>query len=117
MHRDSAYAHAIDRQLSELTGGDLNFKSELVAIYVRYMQDIKQEFAQLMHQRDQTGMRLLQHKHKTTCHVLALPELTEAFEQAKVALASGRTEADSVDVLIKKVIRICNAALHQLGRI
>lgn len=108
------YRNIIDKQLSELVEGDLTFKSELVSVYSSYMRDIPEEFAQLVNQKNAQGLALLDHKHKTTCQVLALQQLSGVFKQTRSMLESKPNADEILGDYIIRVTTICKATLAQL---
>jgi len=108
------YRNKVDKQLSELVEGDLAFKNELVKVYSKYMQDIPAEFTQLVNQKNAQGLALLDHKHKTTCQVLALQQLSRVFKQTRSMLESQPHANEILDDYITRVTAICNTTLAQL---
>ncbi|MEQ9439042.1 MAG: hypothetical protein RIG62_08330 [Cyclobacteriaceae bacterium] len=114
MSESLSYRNSIDKQLSMLAEDDKEFKAELIGIYTEYMDEIQYEFALLLRKKDQEGLALLHHKHKTTCHVLALQALNDAFERARSLLTTPPSDSGTQEVLISQVNTICRDALAQL---
>ncbi|MGD1889929.1 MAG: hypothetical protein ACFB15_04920 [Cyclobacteriaceae bacterium] len=108
------YRNIVDQQLSKLVEGDLLFKSELVSVYSRYMQDIPEEFAQLINEKDTKGLALLDHNQKTTYQVLALQQLATVFEQTRSTLEDQLYDDEVLDNYVIKVNTICETTLLQL---
>ncbi len=118
MPEDSLYRNTIDYQLSKIAENDQDFKKQLVTIYSDYMRDIPAYFARLIEQEGLTGIMELQHKHKTTCHILALQSLSDTFAEAQSILSE---EIANREILLsdctKKVTTICHDTLTQLQEI
>nr|WKN39335.1 hypothetical protein K4G66_11600 [Tunicatimonas sp. TK19036] len=108
------HRNAIDKHLSALAEGDEEFKRELIGIYTNYMIEIPREFARFTINKQQEELGLLQHRHKTTCHVLALEELSETFTEARTILKGNHSTNVAINELINKVNSICNTTLYQL---
>ena len=114
MSETPRYRNPVDKQLSKLVEGDQLFKNELVGIYSKYMQDIPEEFIRLVNQKNAQGLALLDHKHKTTCQVLALQQLSGVFKQTQSTLESQSYSDEILNDYITRVTTICNITLTQL---
>ncbi|MEM8966793.1 MAG: hypothetical protein AAGE93_10275 [Bacteroidota bacterium] len=118
MPEDSMYRNTIDYQLSKIAEDDQGFKEQLVAIYSEYMRDIPQDFTHLIQEKNWEGLVQLHHKHKTTCHVLALQELSDTFEQVRGAVINKVPDQEKLlDNYIARVSTICFTTLTQLQEI
>ncbi|MEM6844729.1 MAG: hypothetical protein AAF944_20635 [Bacteroidota bacterium] len=118
MSENSMYRNTIDYQLSKIAEDDQGFKKELVAIYSEYMRDIPQDFIHLIQQKNWEGLVQLHHKHKTTCHVLALQDLSDTFEQVRGVVSTKLPDKEELlNNYISKVSAICLTTLTQLQEI
>ena len=119
MSKDRLYLNEIDHQLSKITGNDQEFKQELATIYSEYMRVIPRKFITIIEEKDRNGLTQLHHKHKTTCHVLSLQELSETFVKAKRILSApvSLDEEHTLSGCVEQVITICNDTLAQLQEI
>ncbi|WKN45853.1 hypothetical protein [Tunicatimonas pelagia] len=117
MSEHSLYRNTVDHQLSKVAENDRDFKKQLVVIYSDYMRDIPHDFARLAEQRNLTGIAELHHKHKTTCHVLSLQALSDAFAEARDILKKETAKEVSLNSCTEKVTNICHNTLTQLQEI
>lgn len=118
MPENSLYRNTIDYQLSKVTENDQDFKMQLATIYSDYMRDIPPHFARLIERKSLPDIVKLQHKHKTTCHVLALQSLSDTFSEAENILSEEIADREILlNSCAKKVTTICYNALTQLQEI
>lgn len=118
MSKHPSYRNTIDYQLSKITENDQDFKKQLIAIYSNYMRDIPTDFLRLVEQKNLAGIVQLHHKHKTTCHILALHQLSDALAEARDILAEKATNKENqLSNCTEKISFICHNTFTQLQEI
>ncbi len=88
-------------KIYQLADGDVEYQSELISLYIKFLEEFKQEFTQALENRDISLLKAIAHKAKPTVAFLELKNLEQTIEEAKTVLA----KSDPPDSEIQNTIR------------
>ncbi len=100
-------------KLVSLTGGNMEYQSELLTLYIRQLKECREQFGDILLARDRRSLKDLRHKMRVMMVSLGLDELAESFNQGINLLMNQETNIKTLQSSVKHTEEIIDELLEQ----
>jgi PAS domain S-box-containing protein len=104
------------RNIVRLAGDDLEYEVELRDLYVKFLQEFKGKYSQVMSEQNLTRLKSLIHKSKPSIIFLELKALQEILNHGEELLTKGSKTNNAIDKSIRQMEQACAMYLAQLQK-
>lgn len=105
--------HNIKAKLSELSLGDNEMEHTLSQLYYRSFMELSDNYAEALNNKDKELIRFIDHKYKSTFHLLDLPNLAQEVADGRRMVVEEEAEI-STQASVVKVRNMCNFLADQI---
>ncbi|MEM7552173.1 MAG: PAS domain S-box protein [Bacteroidota bacterium] len=103
-------------KIESLTEGDQEFKSSIIKLHIKNLEELKCRFRELLVEKDLRGLSALKHKMINTVDGLKLETIQSKLEEAKIILKE-KTSQNKVKSITRDFHRSCEEVIQELEKL